>query len=460
MSDLNTEALDELEILLYYEYLDTLRNDFWKFCLYFDPDFFNERTFLKECAELFQNVHNGIYKKVSISLPPRYGKSYLTSIYCLWVLGNNPSASILRTSCTVSLANKFSYDIRGFVSDPRTLEVFPELKLAPDKAAIGAWNTTESIGVGYLSGGSGSTIIGFGAETIAICDDTIKDVEMAMSEPQLEKLWEWFGGMFRSRKEKGCPEIHIGTRWSRRDVIGKLEATKEFDKQIVIQALTKDNKSFCEEIISTEDLLIQKRNLPTAIFEAEYQQNPIEAKGLLYPRDELNYFEGEIILDTPTVCVVDVADTGGDYLSAIFAKTDAEKAYIDDVIFTQEPVEITTPLLARKLIEHQVSVCRIESNNAGRIFALNVEALLKTLGGTTEIQTRATKTNKETRMYLRSGFIKTNFHFRKDPKGDYIPYLSQLVSTFKNVAKNIHDDAADNTTMMAEFIENSLMHNW
>ena len=454
------EAIEELELLIDIQRIETLKKDFWKFCLYFDYEFFNTRPFLEEVAEAFQEVTNGIIKKLSVSLPPRYGKSYIASIYCLWTLGNNPSASILRTSCTVALANKFSYDIRGWINDPRTMEVFPELQLASDKAAIGAWNTTESQSVGYLSGGAGSTIIGFGVSTIAIVDDSVKDVETAMSEPQLEKLWDWFGGVFRSRKEKDCPEIHIGTRWSNRDIIGKLEIAKEFDRQIVISALTKDNKSFSEEVISTKDLLIQKSNLPTAIFAAEYQQEPIEAKGLLYPRDELNYFDGDINLDTPAVCVVDVADTGSDYLSAIFAKTDGKKAYINDVIFTQESVELTTPLLARKLIEHNVSVCRIESNNAGRIFALNVEDLINELNGTTEIQTRATKTNKETRMYLRSGFVRSNFHFRKEPKGDYIPYFSQLVSTFKNVAKNKHDDAADSTTMLAEFIENNLMHNW
>lgn len=460
MHGLNTEALDELEILLYYEYLDTLRNDFWKFCLYFDSDFFNGRPFLKEVAVALQEVTDGKIKKLSVSLPPRYGKSYIASIYCLWTIGNNPSASILRTSCTVTLANKFSYDIRGFVSDPRTLEVFPDLKLASDKAAIGAWNTTESQSVGYLSGGAGSTIIGFGAETVAICDDTVKDVETAMSEPALIKLWEWFGGVFRSRKEKGCPEIHIGTRWSNRDIIGRLEAAKEFDKQIVISALTKDNKSFCEDVISTEDLLTQKKNLPVAIFEAEYQQKPIEAKGLLYPRDQLNYFEGDVNIDTPVICVVDVADTGSDYLSAIFAKTDGNKVYVVDALFTQESVETTELTLTAMLIKHNVSVCRIESNNAGRIYALDIKALIDSQNGTTAIETRSEKTNKEARMYILSSYVVNNFYFRSDREGDYIPYFSQLVSTFKNVAKNIHDDAADSTTMMAEYVKNSLMHNW
>ena len=452
--------IDELEILLEIDSIDKLKNNFWQFCLFFDPDFFNERLFLKEVAEAFQEITDGKIKKLAVSLPPRYGKSYITSIYCIWTFGNDPKASILRTSCSATLANKFSYDIRGFMTDPRVLKVFPDLKLSGDKAAISAWNTSESISVGYLSAGAGSTIIGFGIGTVAIVDDSIKDVEMAMSEPVLVKLWEWFNGVFRSRKEKDCPEIHIGTRWSNRDIIGRLENKKEFDKQIVISALTDENKSFCESIISTEDLLLQKTNLPTAIFEAEYQQSPIEAKGLLYPRDKLNYFSGDVNIDTSVVCVVDVADTGSDYLSAIFAKTDGNKAYIIDVLFTQESVETTEIALAHRLVELNVSICRIESNNAGRIYGLNIQALIKNLNGTTEVEMRATKTNKETRMYLMSSYILANFYFRSDAEGQYIAYLSQLVSTFKNVAKNIHDDAADSTTMLAEFIKNSLMHNW
>ncbi len=454
------EELEELEILLEIEQNEKLKTDFWAFCQYFDPDFFKKCPFLEEVAHAFQDITDGKIKKLSVSLPPRHGKSYITSIYCIWVFGNNPKASILRTSCTSTLAHKFSYDIRGFMTDPRILKVFPNLKLSGDKAAIGAWNTSESVSVGYLSAGAGSTIIGFGVSTVAIVDDSIKDIEMAMSEPVLLKLWEWFNGVFRSRKEKDCPEIHIGTRWSNRDIIGRLEDVKEFDRQITIAALTDENKSFCEKILSTEDLLLQKQNLPTAIFEAEYQQNPIEAKGLLYPRDKLNYFSGKVNIDTSVICVVDVADTGSDYLSAIFAKTDGNKAYIIDVLFTQESVETTEIALTNKLIEHDVSICRIESNSAGRIYALNIRALVKNLNGNTSVEMKATKTNKETRMYLMSSYVINNFYFRSDAEGQYIPYFSQLVSTFKNVAKNIHDDAADSTTMLAEFIKNSLMHNW
>ena len=459
MVDPNNEALEELEILLYYEYLDTIRSNFWKFCLYWDKAFFTERSYLKDIADAFQLITDGEIKNLSVSMPPRAGKSYITSLYSLWTLGNNPTGSIMRNSCTTTLATKFSYDVRGFISDPRFIEVFDDIKLSKDKAAVTGWNLEQSEQVGYFCGGVGSTIIGFGCNLLSILDDPIKDVEEAFSENVLEKKWDWFNGAMRSRKEKSCPEIHIATRWSKRDIIGRLSEANQFDIMIKVPALNKDGNSFCESVTSKEELLTQKLLLPQAVWEAEYMQEPIEAKGLLYPKDKLNYFD-EIELDTPIVCTVDVADTGEDYLCAVFGQQDSIRVYIKDIIFTQEPVEVTEPMLASRLIEHNVSICRIESNNAGRIFARNISKILKDLGSTTVIQPRATKTNKETRMYLRSGYIVNNFYFRENPEGDYAAYFNQLINTYKNVAKNKHDDAADSTTMLAEFIENTTKHNW
>ena len=460
---MNSEALsaiDELEQLVYLDYIDTIKSDFWQFCIHWDADFFNERTYLKEVAEVFQEVAEGKLNTVAISLPPRAGKSYLASLFSVWMLGRNPTGSIMRNSCTTTLAHKFSYDVRGFISDPRFTTIFEDIKLSKDKSAVTGWNLEQSESVGYFCGGVGSTIIGFGCNLLSILDDPIKDVEQAFSEGVLEKTWDWFNGAMRSRKEKGCPEIHIATRWSRRDVIGRLEAAGELDKVVKIKALDDRGYSFCESVTTAEFLKTQRRLLPTAVWEAEYQQEPIEAKGLLYPRDELNYFNGKINSKGNMVAVVDVADTGSDYLCAIVASIVDNAIYVDDVIYTQEPVEITTPLLANRLKTKNVSLCRIESNSGGRIFANNVIEMLQTIDATTTIETRATTKNKETRMLLRSGFVKNSMYFRKDGSEEYQRYLNDLTTTYRAVSKNKHDDAADATTMVVELYDDLTKHNW
>jgi predicted phage terminase large subunit-like protein len=372
------------------------------------------------------------------------------------MLGRNPKGSVMRNSCTTTLYNKFSYDVRDMVLDARFKKVFPDARISSNKTSVTGWNMEESRQVGYFGGGVGSTILGFGCDLVAILDDPIKDVEEALSEHVLEKKWDWYTGVHRSRLENQCPEIHIATRWSRRDIIGRLEELGELDEVIVVPALDDKDESFCEDVGTTEDYQRTREITAPFIWSAEYQQKPVEVKGLLYPRDTLKYFDISGFKPSGnTVAVVDVADTGSDYLACgIFDLID-DQAYLIDVVFTQEPIEITESAVAAALIKNKVTLCRIESNSGGRSFARNVENILRSQGSSTTIEAKPTTQNKGTRMLLKSGMIKEFFWFRNDNEmsTDYKQFMQQLCSTFKDVSKNKHDDAADCITMGAELKE-------
>ena len=220
---------------------------FWDFCLWYDEAFFIKRTFLHQVAEAFQDLYDkynkGIAIKISVSMPPRAGKSYITSLFCAWWLAKFPELSVMRNTCTATLFRKFSYDARNIVRSKKYKQVFQDIQLADDKQNIDGWNLITSKQVAYFGSGVGGTIIGFGAN-IAITDDLYRNLDDAITGTYNESVVRWKESAHDSRKEKNCPEIFIGTRWSKRDIIGRAIDGGRIDNQITIPALDKNCKSF------------------------------------------------------------------------------------------------------------------------------------------------------------------------------------------------------------------------
>lgn len=436
--------------------------EFWLFCVYMDPVFFDitKRPHLFEIARVFQKVETGELKKVMISLPPRAGKSYLTSMFCAWTFGKHPEDSIMRNSYGQDLANKFSYDVRAIIQLPKYLEIFPHIKLRSDKANIVDWALQTSKQSAYFCAGVGGAITGKGCNRLAILDDPIKNIEDALSETILNKTWQWYTSTHKSRIEKFCAEIHIATRWSSKDPIGKLKESQPGEwLEIVIPALDKNGKSFCEEVKTTEEYLELKKVQDDFIWEAEYMQNPVESKGLLFPMVSLKRFSLQEVsrLDVSNeekwdaiVGYTDTADEGTDYLASLTGKIKGEFVYITDVVFTQEPIEITEPLVAQMIIDTNQNKHIVESNAGGKSFAVNVKKLI-TGSSKCYVQSIPQTKNKETRILMKSGQIKQYFFFRNDYEvgSDYDKYMKQLTSYVK-LGNNSHDDAPDATTGLAE----------
>lgn len=450
------EKIKRDEEIAQLEYIDLIYNNFYAFCVHMDDKFFTKgKPHLKIIANALQEVSDGKVYKLAISLPPRAGKSYILSLYCAWLLGKYPKGSIMRNSYAAKLAEKFSKDIRdGILLNPKYLEIFPNVKAA---GSIDAWSLSTNSQPSYFCAGVGGAITGFGCKTVAILDDPVKNIEDALSETVIENTWNWYTSTHLSRLETGCPEIHVATRWSRKDPIGRLtdENSEEYNstfKIINIPALDDNGNSFCEEIKTTQEYHEIKKVTDEFIWEAEYMQHPVESKGLLYPIEELNRFSMEEIATKKAdgmIGFTDTADKGSDFLCSLISKTFGKYNYVTDVIFTQDGVEITEPLVAQMLIDTKCDLMKIEANNGGESFARNVRNLTKDYNYCHIITEQAT-TNKETRILMASGYVKEYFYFRSDyePGSDYDKFMRQLTSYIK-LGKNKHDDGADATTGLA-----------
>ena len=437
-----------------------LRDQFYPFCQFMDPMFFTRlKPHLGEIASALQSVTNGQVKCLMMSLPPRAGKSYTVSLWCAWMIGRGwlkrEETSIMRNSYGQSLAEKFSYDIRAILASPKFQYVFPGIGLKADHARIEDWAVAGSKQSTYFCSGVGGAVTGKGCRTAAILDDPVKNLEDALSELILDKTWSWYLSTHKSRMESGCPEIHIATRWSKKDPIGRLLESAEGEKyeKLVKPALTVNGKSFCDAVKTTQEYLDLRKILDEAIWEAEFMQNPIEAKGLLFPENELKRFALKELTEDRISSVIgytDTADEGTDFLASLSVALSGKEVFLIDVVFTQEPVEITESLVAQQIIDRAEVKHVVESNSGGKSFARNVKRLIQGKSRCI-VSWHPTTTNKETRILMSSGQVKEYFRFRSDyaPGSQYDKFMRQLTAYVK-MGRNQHDDAPDAVTGIAE----------
>ena len=415
------------------------RREFWEFCKYYDKEFFDSRLFLREIATAFQEIEDGKIKSLSVSMPPRAGKSYMSSLFCAWTIGRNPERSVMRNTCTATLYLKFSYDVRNIVKSDKFKQIFPNVQLSDDKANLQGWNTNKAKQVSYFGAGVGGTIIGFGADNIAVTDDLYTGLEQALSDTQNDRIIQWKEATHDSRFESGCKRIDIGTRWSLNDVIGRQMNEGIYDRSIVIPALIND-KSFCESVMTTEEYLEKKKRTEPSIWAAEYMQEPVDIKGRLF--NDLKIIDlhafNQIKQDIQgCIGYVDVADQGADYTAmAILAVTSTEM-YVVDYVFNKSNTDITLPLIANKLKEWNVTYCRVESNSIGAIFSRYLQKETRT-----KILPVHNSTNKMTRIIMQSVWIQHKLNFVNTNTTECEQFI-QNVMHFSKEGKNKNDDAPD-----------------
>ena len=396
--------------------------------------------------------------------------SYITSLFAAWNLGNRPTESVMRNTCTSTLYDKFSYDTRNIVKSEKFTNVFPNSRISPNRQNIGGWNMEASKQVGYFGAGVGGTIIGFGASGVAITDDLYKSMGDALSQKTNEGVDMWLDSAHNSRLEKNCPQIDIGTRWSLRDVIGKKIEAEKYDLSIIVPALVND-KSFCEEVKSTEEYIQIRQDLINAnsieIWLAEYMQEPAEVAGLLFRKSDIKRFtmdeftkettkvneKGETVsIVECTYGYIDPAEGGGDDLAGIWAKIIKGKAFITDVIFTVDDVEVSTVNCAKIINTNETQYCRIEKNGLGSGFIRDMKRLVSP----EKIFDSNNATHKGTRIWNESGFIHKNFYFLSEkeytPGSDYDKFMRNLF-TYMKIGDNQKDGAPDATAGLSRMIQ-------
>ncbi len=444
------------------------RREFWEYCKLLHKDFYREdREFLKELCYKLQEFYYNDDEFMIVNEPPRHGKSFTATNFVEWVLGQNPLERIMSASYSHDLSKNFSKKVRATISTEKIGEnivysdIFSETKLKFGSSEAMKWQTDKSNQINYLATSPSGSATGFGC-TLMVIDDLVKNAYEANNESILENQYEWFTNTMLSRREGKKKVLIIMTRWSSKDLAGKiLEYVKENNityTHINFKAEQEDGTMLCDSIFDKKASDRAKQLMGEDIYEANYNQTPIDMKGCLYSNLQT-------YVDLPTVLEVcnytDTADEGSDYLCSInYAICDDDRAYILDVVYTQDAMEITEPLVAGILTKDNVNYAVIESNNGGKGFARNVERICRENNNRHTMFKRFTQTkNKISRILTGSTGVMQNIVFPQEWKSMY-PKFYKDVTQFQRLGKNKNDDAPDVLTGIYEQLRKRTNSGW
>lgn len=450
------------EQLKKYAKIELAKREFFFYCNVKAPDFYREdREYLVyQCNEMQEFIESDDDVLV-INEPPRHGKSRTAQCLVEWVLGKDKIQKIMTGSYNETLSTTFAKGVRNTIQEVKAdkdkivySDIFPDTKIKKGDGAMNLWSLEGGYN-NYLATSPTGTATGFGASLIII-DDLIKNAEEANNETTKEKHWTWFTDTMLSRLEEGGKIIIIMTRWASDDLAGKaLEHFKEIGmkvRHINMKAIQDDGTMLCEEILSYKSAMNKKATMGADIFSANYQQEPIDLKGRLY--SSFKTYSGELPLFKSIKNYTDTADEGTDYLCSIaYGVTFANEAYVLDIIYTKEPMEITEPAVAKQLFDFKVNNADIESNNGGRGFGRSVERILRTdyNSNHTVINTFTQSKNKIARILSNATWVMQHIYYPEDWKNRFPEYYDAMIK-YQREGKNKNDDAQDATTGIAEKI--------
>lgn len=428
------------------------------------------RRILKQVVDALQDLTDDTLDLLAISLPPGVGKTTLAIFYLTWMAGKVPNEPML----TGSHSNAFIrgvYDecLRIFDENGEYLwhDVFPQYQLSGTNAKdcridIDKRQRFETLE--FTSIGTGNAGL-YRAATLLYCDDLVSGIEVALSKERLDKLWETYTTDLRQRKiGDHCKELHIATRWSVHDVIGRIEREYEGNDRvrfITIPALNEEDKSnFNYDYgvgFSTKFYHEQREIMDDVSWRALYMNEPIEREGLLYHEDELQrYFELPDEEPDSIIAVCDTKDRGKDYCVLPIAYQYGQRFFIEDFVCDNNNPDVVEARLVEKLMKHHVRSARFESNSAGGRVAQKVQDEIKKQHGMTTITTKFSTANKETRIITTSGFAKEHFLFKDETycktHREYKKAMDFLCSYTMN-GNNKHDDVPDAVSMLVDYID-------
>lgn len=455
--------------------------DFDAYMLYVESDREPERRFwlprrdiLRPVAEDMTRLVQGDLRTLGISLPPGVGKTTLAIFFLTWIGGKWPDEySVVFSHDGDTLKGMYGEVLRILNPEGEYLwhDVFPYVPLVSTNAKdmridLGHGSRFETFQFASIGSENAGKVR---ACRLLYCDDLVGSVEQAMSRDRMDKLWTQYTTDIQQRGTGDYRELHIATRWSVWDPIGRLErAEEEYPtgraKFVSVPALNENDESNFDYpnirigSFSTELYHRLRNNMDKVNWKALYMNHPIERDGQLYdPEDLRRYFELPQREPDGIIAVCDTKAKGSDDCVLPVAYQYGEDFYIADFVCDNGDTGVIQEKLAQCLTQHKVQMCQFESNSAGWSIAENVQKRVKELGGRCSISTKPTTTNKETKIITNSPWVKNHCLFKDDSmyrrSEDYGRAMEKMCS-YSTMGRNKHDDVPDAMAMLALYAQN------
>lgn len=407
---------------------------------------------------------------LSISLPPGTGKTTCEKFFHSAICGWFPEEYNLFFSHSAGITRMYYDGVLSILTDTTEYtwsEIFPDLSVTSTNAKmeqinIGAYKPFQNLQTASV----GSEMAGkVRASKFLMVDDMIGKIEEALNKNILDKLWNIYSTDARQRKVTGCKEIHIATRWSVNDIIGKLQrmyegsdrcrfiAIPDIDEETGESNFNFDINGFTVDFYKDQELLMDD-----ITYRCLYKNDPIEREGLLYTDDTIRRYVS--LPDREPDAIIGVCDTkttGKDYMVLpVFYQYDNDYYMVDCICDNSSDFGEQQRRLATIILENKMQQCEFESNAGGGRLALEVAQIVKDNGGKCNITTKPTESNKETRIIVNSDWIKKNCLFKEKElyasKSDYGRFMDFMMS-YSVAGKNPFDDVVDALANFALFVD-------
>ena len=452
--------------------------DFDCFCRYIEWEREPEKRFyqprrkqLLPLARAMQELAERKIRLLCISMPPGTGKTTLAEFFLTWIGGRNPELPNIIGSHSNPFLRGLYEEVQRIVgrrSEYLWQKVFPDVHTAGSNAKdlmldLGTrkrFSTFEFSSVG--SGNAGKIRAG----NLLYCDDLIDSIETALNRDRLDKLWQQYYTDYRQRKIGDCVELHIATRWSMHDIIGRLEeayGNSEDAKFIVCPALNEEDESNFDYPygvgFTTEFYREQREIMDTASWKALYMNEPIEREGQLYPPEQLQrYFslpEGD---PDAIIGVCDTKTTGSDYCVMPIVFQYGNKFYVEDCLCENYAPNVVETNLVNKICQWNPHMIRFESNVAGGKLAADIQETVKQKDCRTKIETKWTQQNKETKILVEAPWVLEHCVFKDESVlhgEEWREYrkMLQLLCSYSLEGKNKHDDVPDAFAQLSQYVQ-------
>lgn len=430
---------------------------------------------LKIVVDDLQDLEDGKLDFYGLSLPPRVGKSTLCIFFLTWVIGRHPESHNAMSGHSGILADRFYNDVFKLTQNEEYTfkEIFPDIDLANKSSEKNElyFSPTEAFATLTCRGidGTWTGAVDISSDGYLYVDDMVRDRTESLSPIRLENRYQDYLNVLVDRKNDGSKELMVGTRWNVYDPLGRVEAENANNPRYrfrKIPALDENDESNFQydygKGFSTEYYRKMRDRLDKNEWMAKYQQRPFIREGLLFPLDELNYYNGVLPDgDHITAAACDVAWGGGDSLSMPFGKLfgsiDDGPIYIPDWIFNKGDKYTTKPIVVAKTLQHKPNMERFEANNGGDEYAEDIDRLLREQGFKTNISwaKASNQVGKMAKIIQYAPDVKRRCYFLKPElqSQEYKAAMEEL-GIIVQVGKNEHEDSADGLVQLIQLFEN------